>query len=233
MGWREAESLQLGLGRMTLTASAQVEGECPHASGDNLNRVGEQYGIGRPSNFNDCCYWLLIVLLLFEPGPLSWLMRSVGELYTGIRPGVVETPALIQLVWNPTTGLTDEELETYWDDTGTSGVLDGGFYDMSAIWNADGQDASPVAEDDGFWLEGAHEEADSFWSSAGGLPTGTLDRSAAAGEGLDLLGALAWVKPAGVALVLSNEPNDGKSGCSGVNVRNDADQQNLFYTRWA
>jgi hypothetical protein len=98
--WRHAVALQHGLGLLTVDPdTGQVKGQCPRAAGVDLDRVGEQFGVGRPAGFTDCCYWRLVLLMLFQPGTTRWLIQEVAELYTGVRPMVVEEPAKLILSW--------------------------------------------------------------------------------------------------------------------------------------
>lgn len=190
--WRVAEANQLGLGRMEVVDSA-VQSECPRATGVNLDRVGAQYGVTRPAGFTDCCYWRLVLLLLFTPGPTTWLLREIAELYTGERPEIDEAPARITLLWDPTVTEGFWDAESYWDSTGW--------------WESDPSPPTVAADTDGFW-----DADDSFWDHL--LPGGA--------PGLTLEKALELVKPAGVHLVLQDVPLAGSAGCSWATARAEA-----------
>lgn len=203
---RQAVADQLGLGRMQVT-DAGVVGECPRARGAALDQVGEQFGIGRPTGFTDCCYWRLVQLVLFKPGATRWLLSELAELYTGLRPAVVETPARLTLTWPISGG------ESFYDARTTSAEDPGGWFtDEDAFHSGD---PAPSAPDDvqGFWLDGDMAgKPDSFFGDS------TVDTA----RGLDLGGALDLVKAAGVHVALVNLPPQGRTGCFGATLRGGA-----------
>ena len=199
-GWQTAESLQLGLGDASVSDGRTVS-PTPRASGADLDRVAEQYGIGRPPGFTDCCYWRLVVLLLFTPGPTVWRLCEIAALYTGLRPQPIEAPALLTLQW-------PELLPTH-VPAGTTFFNTGGGYNSRAFFVGD--QGAPSTAFDAFWREADAGEGDTFWQSS--------SADAAVGVGLTLAQALAIAKPAGVAIALVNPPRSGASGCLGVSAR--------------
>jgi len=201
-GWQLGEEQQLGLGRLQETAFG-VTAEAPGAVGADLDYTGSQFGIGRPSGFTDCCYWRLIQLMVFTPGPTLKKLLDVAELFTGVRPAATEEPLLITLTWPippgndsywPPPGAPDSDRDIYWDYRGQ-------------WWGP----ATPVSvELDLYWVSGDPTPIDKFWpaSDPSELPAGmTLEK------------ALQIVKPAGVVIRLRNAPPAGSSGCSGATQR--------------
>lgn len=200
---RQAVADQHGLGLMRVTDDG-VAGQCPRASGAALDRVGEQFGIGRPTGFTDCCYWRLILLLLFKPGSTRWLLSELAELYTGTRPGVTETPARLTLTWPTAAAQSFYGART--DDPENPG---GWFHNVDAFYAGDAPPPAPAAVQ-GFWLAGGDAgQPRSFF----GPTTVRIAR------GLDLAGALDLVKAAGVAVALANLPKQGRTGCYGAALR--------------
>lgn len=196
LGWRTAEALQLGLGVMT-EGEAGVVSNCPHAAGVDLDRVGAQFGVGRPMGFTDCCYWRLVQLLLFTPGPTTWRLLEIAELYTGTRPDAVERPAAITLRWPQVpTGAT------FWRESAPDDVDQ--HYNHGARWSGPSP-ANPYA--DTYWRDGVADDVDAFWSVTN------------ARSGLSLLQALKLAKPAGVFVDFENLPTPGIGGCLGATLR--------------
>lgn len=223
LGWRQAEALQLGLGEMRVNSANRVMGECPHAAGSDLDRVGEQYGIGRPSAFNDCCYWRFVVLCVFKPGPTAWLVKEICELFTGVRPSVTEAPAHMSVAWPLPQVVSEVDPQ--------QAFFDNGFFDDDSFFDGALPESSPLEDSDGWWLDSDHEEVDSFWTSAGGEDIFSED-SAGGPTGISLQDAIAIVKPAGVAVTLVNEPLPGIGGCLGVVVRDSDAARETASRRW-
>lgn len=205
LGLRQAVALQLGLGRMGVE-DGQTVGQCPHATGSDLDRVGEQYGVGRPPGFTDCCYWRLVVLLLFSPGTVAWCLGEIAALYTGVRPAITERPLVATLTW---PAMTDPGLPaTYWD-------YDDGFYDATGFWTSEDSETLALSQHDSYWRDGESDpEVDSFW----------FDTPLAA-PGLRLEEALDMVKAAGVHLEYVNRPRSGRRGCGGATYRGLVDRR--------
>lgn len=137
--WRQAEAEQLAIGTVEAQDGALIS-QCPHASGRDLDRLGEQLGVGRPPGFTDCCYWRLVTLMLFQPGATRWKLVEIAELFTGIRPAAVEELKLITLVW------PDGQPEVSFEDLGhydTDGYLGGA--------TAAGDDLEGFCDYDSFW----------------------------------------------------------------------------------
>lgn len=203
--WRRAKALQHGLGIIGENDSHQ----CPHAEGTDLDRVAEQYGVPRPMGFTDCCYWKLVLLLLFKPGTTRWIISELCELYTGHRPALAEEPAKLIITW-PTGGgvsffgaLTNDAEPGGWF-LGTNLYLDG---DVPVAGNAETYH--------GYWQPSA--------SVAGDKPTYLGDGPDGAGLGLTLDQAIARVKAAGVAVSHIDRPAEGREGCFGETRRGQID----------
>lgn len=205
--WRRLVADQHGAGRVQ-TRNGESISECPHAEGADLDRVGEQFGVGRPTGFTDCCYWRLVALLTWMPGTTAWLIRELAELYTGIRPALVEAPAKLTLTWPGSAGVGYFGARR--DDAGDPG---GWFYGRSYY---DGQAAAPASKWHGYWLSGLTHDNE---SPAPRVPNSFWGRSAAHARGLDLHGAIELVKAAGVFVAYVNEPPSGLGGCYGATLR--------------
>jgi hypothetical protein len=205
--WARVVAMQLGLGHMEVL-DGKVTGECPRAAGGDLDVVGEQYGIARPFGFTDCCYWRLVLLMLFKPGPTSWLIRELGQLYTGIRPTLIETPDKITLVWPSTGG------EGYFDTEGEQGAYadDDGYYDGNVAM-------SPAEDHQGY--------ADVSSAEAGAFFAGDYEFRGAP-PGMTLEHAVAAVKAAGIWVAYQNRPRSGYGGCFGASYRSDTIFGNVF-----
>ena len=193
-GLRQAEADQLGLGIMS-TAKERVAGQCPHAQGRDLDRVGQQYGIARPLGFTDCCYWRLVVLMLFKPGPTCWVCREVSQLYTAQRPRCRELPNIVELIW-PFSGVA----KPFWSNESDTPLA---FWDSLALWRDEGSFVYPGGdgEIDGWWSQdGDMADGRTFWDPAPPLSPGML-----------LEQAISLVKPAGIVVRYVNKPRRG--GC--------------------
>lgn len=204
-GLDEARALQLGMGHME-AADGSVTGESPRASGAQLDRIAEQYGLGRPRGFTDACYWRLLLLVLFQPGPTLWRMREIAALYTGIWPTAEEIPCKITLSWPASVWAT------YFDHNK--------FLDRNWWWNGDAAMPGQPTAHHGYYVSGDSNNHQRFWGTgdSGGPP------------GFALIDALDVVKPAGVAVELVNAPS-GISGCYGACARGTARKTWEFY--WA
>lgn len=198
LGWRTAEALQLGLGRLR-EIDGHVDTECPHAAGRDLDRVGGQFGVPRPLGFGDCCYWRLLQLLLFQAGPTVHRLLGIAELYTGVRPMAVETLAKIGLVWPVPQSFEGLAGQTFWGAHQYIGA--------DAYWS----DEPPALE----------TALDSFWAPLSPTTTygGLWQPAPAERESLNLVDALNLAKPAGIVVELVNTPMAGRSGCSGSTLR--------------
>lgn len=111
-GWRQMEANQLGMGLLSVATDATgnvvgVQGQWPHAFALDLDKVGMQYGIGRPQGFTDSCYWRLLTLMLFTRGVPTWVLREIGQVYTGVRPTVLEAPCQLTLTWPTPSAITE------------------------------------------------------------------------------------------------------------------------------
>ena len=208
-GWRLAESLQLGLGHLHVT-DAGVAGEGVRASGVDLDRVGTQFGTGRPTGFTDCCYWRLIQVLVFSPGPSLWKLLEIAELFTGVRPVAVEAPATVTLIWPSTDSLGVSYAGV--DEEG-NGAQGGASYDAFASSDTE----APLDEANVAWGNGADPddegELEGWWESSTGAPP----------AGLTLEEALGLAKSAGVYLELQHRPPPGMTGCAGCTQRGAAE----------
>lgn len=189
LGWRTAEALQLAIGEVR-TVDGRLVSQCPHARREDLDRLGAQFGIARPNGFSDCCYWRLVHLILFQPGPTTWRLAEIAALYTGVRPLIAETQARVRLTW---------PVEPSYGVPGAAYFNHAGYFDRVGHWVTDA--SAPAAELDGYWGDGA------WW-----------DTSAPA-AGLPLREALDLAKPAGVYVALVNVPQFGRAGCSGATTR--------------
>lgn len=205
--WRQAVALQHGMGILTVDGEGVVSGQCPRAQGDDLDRVGLQYGVGRPRGFTDCCYWRLVTLLLFVPGATRWQISELCQLYTGIRPKITEEPAKLILTW-PTGGGV-----SFFDDRTDDAEPGGWFLDQDAYLDGDVAIAGLAEKYHGYLQSGAEE--------AGDVPTYLGDASTQGGglSGLTLAQAIARAKAAGVAVVLDSLPPSGIAGCYGATER--------------
>ncbi|GEM_PF-6959808 len=202
-GIKIARSLQSGLGRMEKSSeSSQIEGESPRASAADLDRVGRQFGIGRPMGFTDCCYWRLLWLVLFGGPPTIWKLVEIAELYTGERPTVIEEPNKVTLRW--ASGAWP-----MWFDH-VSYLAEGGEY--ASYWNGDTSEPGTEGDGYGYWVSGAANNHEYFW---GDDPWGS------AGS-LELAAALNLAKPAGVFIQLLNAPI-GVVGCWGRTIERGED----------
>lgn len=197
-GWRQAEALQLATGRVRIEGGAVVT-ETPRAGGADLDKLGTQFGIGRPFGFSDCCYWRLVQLLLFTAGPTTAQLVELAVLYTGIAVEVIESPCKILLVW-PAVAVTPEIGASYY---GANGYFGSAYYDAVA--------AQPATSADGYWTDGPAGDADSWWSAD------SLGKPA----GLTLEEALELARPAGVRVELVRPPRPGQSGCYGATAITD------------
>lgn len=203
--WRRTVANTFGLGRLD-AVNGEVHSECPHAAGADLDRVGEQYGISRPTGFTDCCYWRLIVLLLFQAGSTRWLISELARLYTGRAPKLVEEPAKLLLSWPVNGGR---------GFYGPRTLAGGGWYfGVNSYLNGDGPAPIATHRRHGYWLAGGASDPHprSHWGRGRVRST----------TGLTLRAAIALVKAAGVAVVYSNEPRPGLTGCYGATLRRPA-----------
>lgn len=200
LGWRTAEAIQHATGRV-FAADRRLVSETPHARGADLDKLGGQFGLGRPDGFSDCCYWRLIQLVLFQPGATAWRLVEIAELYTGVRPSVVEEPARIRLTWPRPRAYEGVAGLTFFDH------LEG--LDRGAFWNAD--PPGPDTTLDSYWNDVSDPSGiPSYWHS---------DAKPAVGTPIEL--ALALAKPAGVYVALVDIPRMGASGCGGATTRTD------------
>lgn len=200
-GWRTAETLQLGPGHIVTGDDGTTTTDEPHAHGADLDRLGAGFGVGRPYGMPDVCYWRLLLLLLFTPGPSKQQLVRIATLYTGILPRVEETPARIEMIWDPipapAQGVAPGSTFSDWQQ----------FADFNAF--CDASDPSPVTTWDAYARDtGPPGHGDTFLDA---VPTGSM--------GLLLEDALAVAKPAGVAVELVRPPRPGTSGCLGATVR--------------
>jgi len=195
---KQARALQLGLGDAEVIDNAVVSVD-PRAAGADMDRLGQDYGVGRPPGFTDCCYWRLLVLLLFQPGTSPWRLLEVAELYTGVRPRLIESPSKVILAWPTAQPIADAPAGTTFFDAGQ-------FADQSAFFDAV---HVAVTNYDAFFGGGAAGLGDTFFGSTG--PGGP--------PGLQLRQALEQVKPAGVFVDLAQMPIAGTSGCLGATTR--------------
>lgn len=220
--WKRAEADQLALGIPTVVDGAVV-GSCPRASGLDLDRLGEQFGVGRPRGMTDCCYWRLVYLLRFTPQGTVWQLLELCELYTGVRPKVIETPCKIGLSW-PTGGgdsafdeRTDDPIPGGWalDTSGEAGFYwDGGMVGNTHIDDLTVDELDSVTstlrldwQTDDAPLAG--DRTTSWWGEPG----------FASGTGLTLDEALDQAKVLGVFIETINRPDDGVAGCYGATQR--------------
>jgi hypothetical protein len=200
--WRRSVSLQLGLGHMEAEDGSH---QCPHAEGEDLDRVAEQYGVPRPMGFTDCCYWKLVLLVLFKPGTTRWLISEICELYTGHRPALYEEPAKLIIGW-PTGGGV-----SFLDDRTDDADPGGWFIGVDAYVEGDAM----IAGDDEMYhgyVQAGPEEAGDRRTFIGDGPDG-------AGLGLTLDQAIGRVKAAGVAVSHIDRAPDGRGGCFGETRR--------------
>ncbi len=201
--WRRAVSLQLGLGILQSDGSHQ----CPHAEGEDLDRVAEQYGVPRPLGFSDCCYWQLVLLVLFKPGTTRWLISEICDLYTGLRPSMIEEPAKLILTWPVNGG------PSAFDDRTDDPEPGGWAYDNDSVFDGDIPLPGEPQAAHGYW----HDQAAS--PGVGDLVTAYGDGPDGAGLGLTLDLAIGRVKAAGVAVSHISRPVDGIGGCFGETRR--------------
>lgn len=212
--WRQTEADQLALGHASINGAGQMIGEGTYARGADLDRWVEQFGVGRPDGFTDCCLSRLFTLLLFQFGNTRWLLQEIAQLYTGIRPQAVESRSRIMLVWPLSV------LVTFWSDPAAPSrpAFDGYYTNASGsggLWS--GETPSIGYDLDSFFFDGAAPWFDSStpvqtmsaWSTP---PTNRI-------TGLTLENALAVVAPAGVHVELNNKPQWGVSGCAGAVYR--------------
>jgi len=207
--WAEAQALQLALGRMEVV-DGKVHGQCPRARGADLDRLGAQFGVGRPPGFTDCCYWRLVRLVAFQRGGTALLLVEIAELFTGIRPAVLEVPAKITLHW---PGPSPEEpggTAPGWQFFDHQGFVDTALIGRpgGTFWAGGTIAPAPTNDYDGFWSTGGDSAAgDYFWADTARPCAPTLRD------------VLEQVKPAGVALILEHVPRQGAIGCSGATRR--------------
>lgn len=189
-GWRQAEALQLAVGRVRVEGGGVVT-ETPRAGGSDLDRLGAQFGVGRPFGFTDCCYWRLVQLLLFTPGPTATQLMQIALLYTGTLVECVEQPCKIILVWPPVAATPDVGASYY----------DANSYFGNAYYDAVPADVATTY--DGYWTQGTSGDADSWWTA----------NSVFQPVGLTLEEALELARPAGVRVELVRPPRLGQLGC--------------------
>lgn len=207
-GWKRAEALTLGAGRMSVVAGRLVT-QCPHANGSDLDLVGAQYGIGRPTGFTDGCYWRLIVLALFKPGNRVWLLQEISALYTGERPMVTEDPAKVRLKWQQQPPSPEADFGmSFFSSADAPSMPSDTFFSNNAFFVGEQGDAP--SDGDGFWMSSTDpaRDTDAFWQTGGSTPSG-----------LGLIQALGFVVPAGVAVELVDMPLLGLAGCYGATMR--------------
>lgn len=213
LGLRQAFALQVGPGRMRVNAAGETICQCPRAAGADLDRLGGQFGISRPLGFTDCCFWRLVQLLLFKPGTTTWLLRELAELYTGVRPALLESPAKLTLSWPVGGGVSFSDLRTAADPTS------GWYADHDAYADGDAEIAPPDA-----FHAYALEDLDENEPLPAGLRVNAFAVSgdASAPTGLLLEQAIAAVKAAGIAVDYLNRPAAGLRGCYGATLRGGA-----------
>lgn len=115
-GMRLAEAQQRGLGILGIDDGGSVHGQCYHAEGRDLDRVGEQFFVGRPANFSDCCYWRLVQLMVFSPGAAALpKILALAALYTGDCPRVLEEPNKLILEWQSLEWESFFDFQTFHD----------------------------------------------------------------------------------------------------------------------
>lgn len=210
LGWLRAEANQLGLGLMSVGSDGETLCQCPRAAGRDLDRVGEQFGVGRPLGFTDCCYWRLVQLLLFKPATTVWIIRELAELYTGIRPAVLEEPAKLTLSWPVSGGASFADRRVAADPTS------GWYADVDAF--ADGDvELAPADAHHAFALDAIDESVPlpgtlriNNFAVSGGEYTAT---------GLTLEQAIERTKAAGIFVDYLNMPPAGRGGCFGATLR--------------
>lgn len=175
----------------------EVRTQCPHASGRDLERLGEELGVGRPFGFNDCCYWRLIQLLNFigVGAGSPWHLREVVELYVGARPDFSESPGKITLSF-PGDVIQERRDIAYYD----RGFLGRGFIGTGGV------PASLSVLGAGYY--GA-TTAPSYLGPSVPKPQ----------AGLTLQQALGRIKVEGVFVSLVNLPPLGRAGCVGATYR--------------
>jgi hypothetical protein len=218
LDWRTVEALQLGLGTLVLNDDGTVvSGDGIRARGADLDRLGEQYGIGRPQGFTDCCYWKLVQLILFTAGATTWKLLEIAELYTGHRPLFVETPAKIALIWPVSAG------GSFFGSTTVGQSPQYGAFNLHGFYASDHGSPPLAAASNGVWRR-ADQQAlyanGDLYDLAPPWPSSTW-RSHALTQagGMDLMHALNLAKPAGVFIELVHVPAAGSSGCGGATTR--------------
>ena len=198
LGWLTAEAIQHATGMVTV-ADGRLVSESPHARGTDLDKLAGQFGLGRPDGFSDCCYWRLIQLVLFQPGPTAWRLVEIADLYTGVRPSVIEEPARIRLTWPRPRAYEGIAGLTFFDH------LEG--FNAGAFWTAD--PPGPDTALDSYWSDVDDQSGEvGYWHA---------DAKPAVGTPIEL--ALSLAKPAGVFVALVDIPRMGASGCGGATTR--------------
>ena len=198
--WLQAEANQLGLGRTHIVAGVELT-EGIHAQGADLDRLLGSWGIGRPHGFTDCCYFRLWVLLLFTTQKTPWLLRELGELYTGTRPDINVTAAgsadLLKVILTWPAAM---QVMTFVGGPGGVGVS----YLVGDL------PTRPSAFDP--YVAGNATHAGDTFIGASAIVGG------GGGSGLTLEQAIGLVKAAGVAVELRNRPRAGMTGCDGATL---------------
>jgi len=180
-----------------VAGGVETRTQCPHAFGRDLERLGEELGVGRPFGFTDCCYWRLIQLLNFigKGAGSPWHLREVVELYVGARPDFSESPAKITLSF-PGDVMQERRDVAYYD----RGFLGRGFIGTGGV---------PLSLS---VLGAGYYGATTAPSYLG--PSLPKPQS-----GITLRQALNRVKVEGVFVSLVNLPPLGRAGCVGATYR--------------
>lgn len=197
--FRQSQVNQLGLGNVGVV-DGRSAGEGLRARGADLDRVGEQFGIGRPRGFTDCCYWRLITLLIWKPGPTKWLLTELAALYTGVRPKATDGVNILTLEW-------PEHVAS--GSFGASYLDHNAYLDHSAYLATD--------PDPG----GESTALDAYLSAETSASLGStyLTEAPVAPPGLTLADAIKLAKPAGIFIETVREPLPGLAGCYGATLR--------------
>jgi len=193
-GIATARATQLGMGHATAD-DGRVTGQTPHAGGADLDRIGRDYGVGRPLGFTDCCYWRLVKLMRFLPGGSLWRMREACALFTGERPRVEQGPGWIRFAWHSLMAAPPAERP---------------YLNYRSYANR-----SHLVEVAG----GGGETGENHFYAGSAVRPGYVSRLRAHSGGLRLIDALGLMKPAGVHVELINQPRPGRSGCWGSTLR--------------
>lgn len=82
-------ALAIEIAKALQLAPIDVDGAA-YAENEDLDRIGAQFGIGRPYGFSDKNYWKLIKLIQFTPGFTVNKLLDICELYYGSRPDIIQ-----------------------------------------------------------------------------------------------------------------------------------------------